>query len=504
MGSLQSIIINQINEILTQKGYDLNDFTTIDQEWVITVTHIPTQESVKIRYKKFEVEEIVDKSKNFKKYIKKQLRRLIHKINDNHNSDEESISSEEAHINKKYTENKKVDVNKEEKWIVVDNNKSRMIIPKNIKQQTQYGESLNGFSCISTEKEMQKLKKQNPSIEYAKDDKAEIAVLRDSLKIIDKTQRNPNDKATNASQTVGRFITRLNVDHSSRKAGTGNPSISINPNIYVFIVDTGIDKTHPELNIDAGISRNFVSSNTSDWGDYHGHGTHVAGIVGAKDNVSGIVGIAPNVKLVAIRVLDANGSGYYSDIISALNYILTWKRNNPTLKAIVNMSLGGPANSVFDSSVRTLVNNNILVVVAAGNEGRNVTTASPARVLEALTIGAYNPNNNVEASWSNYGTGVDLQAPGVSIDSTYKGNQYAVFSGTSMASPMVAGALACLLTKNPSLTNVIQIRNLLVSDASPTTVTNYDNTIGSNPNITLTATQSRARTTRRSVYIGKY
>lgn len=500
MGSLQSIIINQINDRLTKKGYDLNDFTSIDQDWVIIVTHIPTQETVKIRYKRFEVEEIIDESKKFKKYIRKQIHKLIHKIQ----SDEESLSSDKAYFTTKKTDITNVNTDKEEKWIVMNNNKTRMILPKGIKQQTNYDNVLNGFSCISTKKEMRQFKKQNPSIEYAKDNKAEIAVLRDSLKIIDRPQRNSNDRATNASQTVGRFITRLNVDHCTRKAGTGNPDIIINPNIYVFIVDTGIDKTHPELNIDVNISRNFVGSNTSDWEDYQGHGTHVAGIVGARDNGSGIVGVAPNVKLVAIRVLDANGSGYYSDIISALNYILTWKRNNPTAIVIVNMSLGGPANSVFDSSVRNLVNNNILVVVAAGNEGRNVTTTSPARVLEALTIGAYNPNNNVEASWSNFGTCVDLQAPGVNIDSTYKGTQYAVLSGTSMASPMVAGAIACLLTKNPGLTTALQIRNILVSDAVATTVKNYDNTNGSNPNITLTRTQSNARTTRRSVYVGKY
>ena len=142
--------------------------------------------------------------------------------------------------------------------------------------------------------------------------------------------------------------------------------------------------------------------------------------------------------------------------------------------------------------------------VAAGNDGKNASGTSPARVAELLTIGAYNPTNNTEASWSNYGTGVDLQAPGVNIDSTYKGSKYAVFSGTSMASPMVAGAIACLLTKNPNITTVAQIRSTLITDASSNSVKNYDNTTGQNPNITLTKPQSSAGTTKRSLYVGKY
>lgn len=492
MESIQTIIINQIKEYLLKKGFNTEDFTYEDNDWKIRVTHTQTNKSVRIHYKRFEVGEIIKPSKTFRKYLKSKLRELLHKLEDSLDS---ISSSDEVVI---------VD-NAEERWIVINtDDNAKMIMPRGIKKESTYDKVFNGFSCVCPEKDMVEMKKLNPTMQYSKDGKVEITVLRDSLKIIDKPQQKPNERATNASQSVGRFITRLNVDHSSRKAGTGNPAIPINPDIYVFIVDTGIDASHQELNIDATISRNFVTSNPADWKDYNGHGTHVAGIVGAKDNLSGIVGIAPNVKLVAIRVLDANGSGYYSTILNALNYVLTWKLNNPTKKAIVNMSLGGSANSTFDAGVRNLIRNNIPVVVAAGNEGRNAITTSPARIAEAFTIGAYNPNNNVEASWSNFGTIVDLQAPGVSIDSTFKNNQYAVYSGTSMASPMVAGAIACLLTKTPTISTVSQIRSILVNDAKATTVKNYDNTTGTNPNISLTSTQSRAGTTRRSIYIGKY
>ena len=207
----------------------------------------------------------------------------------------------------------------------------------------------------------------------------------------------------------------------------------------VGIIDTGISSSHPDLqaNIKGGINtiRPFKG-----WNDDNGHGSHVAGIIGALNNTSGVVGAAPQVDLYAIKVLNSAGSGYISDIIEGLDWAIANKMQ------IVNMSLGCNCPSVALSDAVKKVNQaGIVQVAAAGNSGSAVIY--PAAYPEVIAVSATDSSNNI-AGFSSRGPEVDIAAPGVSILSTYKGNNYATLSGTSMASPHVAGA-AALLLNNP-------------------------------------------------------
>jgi len=354
-----------------------------------------------------------------------------------------------------------------------------------------YTPVLNGFSCYGTDENIQKLVNQNTN-KIIVCDKDKVASIN----------------ANNRKQTVGQFIYRLGTNKSSRRAGTQKPLFPIPNNIFSFVIDTGILKTHPDLQakISQQYSINFSTSNKSNWNDDNGHGTHVAGIIGALDNKIGIVGNAPNSNLVAVKVLNRNGSGSTSNVISGINYVAQWKRNNPSLKAVVNMSLGSLADTAFDAAVKRLVNNfNVTVVVAAGNSSANAINFSPSRVPEVITVGAYNGLTNNLTTFSNYGEIVDILAPGLDIDSCYLKNSYAFLSGTSMASPMVAGAVVDILA-NPSFSNYTpsQIRDKLIADAKVLSPICNDGTIGSNPIINLSNAAKAANTTDRSVYIGTY
>ena len=354
-----------------------------------------------------------------------------------------------------------------------------------MKVKEVYSDVLNGFSCYSNKENVEKFERQNCT--------KLVSCDKDGV------------SKTNV-QTVGTFIPRLGVQNSSRRAGTRNPAFPLPTNIYAIVVDTGILASHPDLRprVSTTFSRNFTTRNRARWNDDNGHGTHVAGIIGAQDNTIGMVGTAPNVNLIAIKVLNRSGSGSNSNIISSLNYIAQWKTANPSLKGVINMSLGGGIFTPLDSAISNLINNyGITVVVAAGNESQNAANTSPARTPEAITIGAYNNQNNVLASFSNFGSGVDLQAPGVNIRSCWLRNGYRVLSGTSMAAPMVAGAVVDMIA-NPAYSayTPAQIREKLVADAESLAPVCYNGVVGSNPRITLNTAAINAGTTNKSVYIG--
>ncbi|GAB3957921.1 hypothetical protein GCM10028805_51550 [Spirosoma harenae] len=206
----------------------------------------------------------------------------------------------------------------------------------------------------------------------------------------------------------------------------------------VWIIDTGIDLDHPDLNVDATRSKSFISGNSSA-DDENGHGTHVAGIIGAKNNSIGVTGIASGATLVSLRVLDDDGEGKLSGIIQAVNYVA----QNGKAGDVVNLSLGGESTSTtLDRAITQAANLGILFAIAAGNDGKNADNYSPSRVNHAnvFTVSAMDSNNKF-ASFSNFGSSVDVCAYGVRITSTYKGGTYATLSGTSMASPHVAGLL---------------------------------------------------------------
>jgi subtilisin len=205
-----------------------------------------------------------------------------------------------------------------------------------------------------------------------------------------------------------------------------------------WIIDTGIDFTHPDLNIDIARSKSFLS-NDSSASDMNGHGTHVAGIVGAKDNDFGVIGVAPNAALVSLRALDANGSGNLSNVIAAVS----WASAHAAPGDVVNMSIGGGDSPSLDKAVYNASMKGIYFSISAGNDGKSVYLNSPAKVNSPyiFTVSAMNPDN-VYASFSNYGNPpIDWCAPGTGILSTYTGGRYASLSGTSMAAPHVAGLL---------------------------------------------------------------
>jgi len=219
---------------------------------------------------------------------------------------------------------------------------------------------------------------------------------------------------------------------------TGYGRGDLQTNKTVWIIDTGIDLDHPDLNVDVSRSKSFVSGTTSA-DDDNGHGTHVAGIIGAKNNTIGITGIASGATLVSLRVLDDEGEGRLSGIIQAVNYVY----QNGKAGDVVNLSLGGETTSTsLDQAIVKAANAGILFAIAAGNDSKSADNYSPAHVNNAnvFTVSAMNSANQF-ASFSNYGSSVDVCAYGVKITSTYKNGTYATLSGTSMAAPHVAGLL---------------------------------------------------------------
>lgn len=205
-----------------------------------------------------------------------------------------------------------------------------------------------------------------------------------------------------------------------------------------WVIDTGIDLDHPDLNVDAARSRSFISGQISA-DDENGHGTHVAGIIGAINNSIGITGVASGATLVSLRVLDEVGEGRLSGIIQAVNYVI----QNGRAGDVINMSLGAEGiSTTLERAIVRAADAGLLFALAAGNEEKDVENYSPARVNHAnvFTVSAMNQNNRF-ASFSNYGSSIDVCAYGVRITSTYRDGRYATLSGTSMAAPHVAGLL---------------------------------------------------------------
>jgi subtilisin len=205
---------------------------------------------------------------------------------------------------------------------------------------------------------------------------------------------------------------------------------------WAWIVDTGIDMYHPDLNVDVLSSVNFT--NDASINDEHGHGTHVAGIVAATNDGNGVSGVAAGAVVVAIKVLKNNGYGTLSDLIAGLNYVgmMAWPED------VINVSLGGSPSAALDNTILSIANTGIKVVIAAGNDNKQVNLVSPARINHpnVYTVGAID-NIDTYAAFANYGLGVDFSAPGVDILSTYKDGGYAYVSGTSMAAPHMTGVL---------------------------------------------------------------
>jgi len=206
-----------------------------------------------------------------------------------------------------------------------------------------------------------------------------------------------------------------------------------------WIIDTGIEFDHPDLTVDQTRSKSFINGVTSA-DDENGHGTHVAGIIGAKNNNFGVLGVASGATLVSLKVLDKDGNGTLSSIIQALGYVNT----NGHAGDVVNMSLGEDSvSAILDQQVQNTASKGIYIAMAAGNDKEPARNFSPGRANGAniFTVSAIDSLDNF-AGFSNYGNDVvDYAAPGVRILSTYIGGKYAYMSGTSMAAPHMAGLL---------------------------------------------------------------
>ena len=221
-----------------------------------------------------------------------------------------------------------------------------------------------------------------------------------------------------------------------------------------WIIDSGVDLDHPDLNVDAMRSRSFLTGQTTAE-DNNGHGTHVAGIIGAKNNNIGILGVASEASIVALKVLDNEGEGTLSGIQAALGYI----EQNASPGDVVNISVGLEGISDYlDTRVMRMANKGIYFSIAAGNDSKAASGYSPARAngINIFTVSAVDSLNRF-ASFSNYGNDVvDYAAPGVEIPSCFLNGRYAIMSGTSMAAPHVAGLL--LLNGN-KLSSTVTARN---------------------------------------------
>jgi subtilisin family serine protease len=246
-----------------------------------------------------------------------------------------------------------------------------------------------------------------------------------------------------SGQVVPWGIDRIDADLSATLAGNGSGAVE---NVSVYIIDTGIDTTHQDLNVVAHV--NFAGGSNA---DCHGHGTHVAGTASARDNAYDVVGVVPGAPLTGVKVLGCNGSGTTSGVIAGID----WVTANAVKPAVANMSLGGSASTALDTAVQNSAASGVFYSIAAGNGGVNACTQSPARAGAGTDNGimttAATDSANKEASWSNFGPCIDIWAPGVSVLSTKRGGGTVTYSGTSMAAPHTGGGAALYLSGNPGV-----------------------------------------------------
>ena len=275
-----------------------------------------------------------------------------------------------------------------------------------------------------------------------------------------------------AAQTLDWGIDRVDADTSSTQAGDGtNPDPNPVSNVNAYIIDTGIDQNHTDLSVVNHV--NFAGGRNT---DCHGHGTHVAGTVAAKDNTSDVVGVAPGAPLTGVKVLNCRGSGTTSGVIKGVD----WVTANAKKPAVANMSLGGGASQALDDAVVNSANSGIFYALAAGNDGADACDYSPARAGKdndttpngIMTVAATR-KDEAETSWSNYGDCVDIWAPGANILSTQRGGDTTTKSGTSMASPHGAGGGGLYLSSNTSASSST-VEGALKSAAQSTGTTSKD------------------------------
>jgi subtilisin family serine protease len=302
-----------------------------------------------------------------------------------------------------------------------------------------YGAALNGFAGSFSEQAIEALS-HNPNVEYIEADQ-EIT--------IDATQ----SSATWGLDRIDQRNRPLSGTYTYNFTGSG---------VTAYIIDTGIRTSHNQFGGRASHGYDFVDRD-SNASDCNGHGTHVAGTVGGSTH-----GVAKGVSLIAVRVLNCSGSGTTSGVIAGINWVTS---NHTNGKAVANMSLGGGVSSALDTAVRNSIADGVVYAVAAGNSNANACNFSPARVSEAVTVGA-TTSTDARASYSNRGSCLDLFAPGSSITSTWytSNTATATLSGTSMAAPHVAGVAALYLEGHNASPQ--QVRDAIVGATTPNVVGN--------------------------------
>jgi subtilisin family serine protease len=280
-----------------------------------------------------------------------------------------------------------------------------------------YGAALNGFAAKLNAAQLNALRN-NPQVEYIEHDGPVTATGTQS-------------SAPWGLDRIDQRSRPLNSTYTYNRTGAG---------VTLYVLDTGIRTSHSDFGGRASVGYDAIGDG---WygQDCHGHGTHVAGTAGGST-----YGAAKGVALVSVRVLDCYGNGTWSGVIAGVD----WVTANRATYSVANMSLGGGANTAVDQAVQNSINAGVTYVVAAGNNNAPACNYSPARVSAALTVGSVN-SSDARASTSNYGSCLDLFAPGVNITSTWSTGDYAThtISGTSMASPHVAGVAAMYLEFNP-------------------------------------------------------